>query len=71
VAAVVAVIQAVRTPKSSFVEAGLRRWMLLPFVFAGLWYRGYAVVVLPLAWWLWMQPAIGRAGRAKAGTPCP
>jgi hypothetical protein len=66
---VVAVVQMVRTPKSSFIEAGVRRWMLLPFVFVGLWYRGYALVVLPLAWWLWMQPGIRRARRAKVGSP--
>jgi hypothetical protein len=72
-AGLVVLVQVVRTPRASFVAAGLRWWMLAPFLFVSISYRGFGLGLVPLAfaWWVWMRPAIRRAGRAASAPPIP
>jgi len=71
VAIVVVLIGMVRTPKSSFVDAHVSRLYLVLLLGLGFSYRGYGLSALPIAWFLWAQPAMRRARRSEAATPSP
>jgi hypothetical protein len=57
-----AVVSLLRTPKSSFVAVGWGKYWLGFWVVigGGLWVDAYAVLPLPIVWWVYWRPRLRR-----------